>query len=132
MKPDLCVGLLVSTLITRLSPSSINDSASCVWHWHFFSLGMSTLYTLSWYNIMHAWKKIALTESLEQSLPGHLVDCVLINGWTATVFVRQPEHGAIFCTTGIDLAKLADGSSVHKLAEELVCEVYASRRELIG
>jgi len=81
---------------------------------------------------MHSWKKIALTESLEQSLPGHLVDCVLINGWTATVFVRHPEHGSLFCTTGIDLAKLPDSSSVHKLAEELVYEVYASRREMVG
>ena len=81
---------------------------------------------------MQSWKKIALTERLEQSLPGHLVDCVLINGWTATVFVRQPNHGSLFCTTGIDLAKLPDSSSVHKLAEELVYEVYASRREMVG
>ncbi|WP_431036916.1 hypothetical protein [Pseudomonas yamanorum] len=72
---------------------------------------------------MHSWKKISLTEDLEQSLPGHQVDCVLINGWTATVFIRQPEYGSMFCTTGIDLAKLVDGSSVRKLAEELVFEI---------
>ena len=81
---------------------------------------------------MHSWKKIALTESLKQNLPGHLVDCVLINGWTATVFVRQSERGSIFCATGIDLSKLTDGQSVHKLAEELLHEIDASRRELLG
>lgn len=98
----------------------------------FQQLHVNLISTPNQYTIMHSWKKIALTESLEQSLPGHLVDCVLINGWTATVLVRQPNHGSLFCTTGIDLAKLADDSSVHKLAEELVYEVYASRRELLG
>ena len=72
---------------------------------------------------MHSWKKISLTEGLEQSLPGYQVDCILINGWTATVFVRQPEHESLFCTTGINLAKLADSSSIQKLADELVFEI---------
>ncbi|KRP60339.1 hypothetical protein TU79_10910 [Pseudomonas trivialis] len=76
---------------------------------------------------MHCWKKISLTEDLERSLPGHQVDCVLINGWTATIFVRQPELGSMFCTTGIDLAKLANSESVHELAEELVFEIDMSR-----
>ncbi len=76
---------------------------------------------------MHCWKKISLTEDLERSLPGHQVDCILINGWTATVFVRQPEYGSMFCTTGIDLAKLANSASVHQLAEELVFEIDMSK-----
>lgn len=77
---------------------------------------------------MHSWKKISLTEGLERSLPGHQVDCVLINGWTATVFVRQPEYGSMFCTMGINLAKLADRSSVQRLAEDLVFEIDLASR----
>jgi hypothetical protein len=72
---------------------------------------------------MHSWKKISLTEGLQRNLPGHQVDCILINGWTATVFVRQLEHDSMFCTTGINLAKLADSSSIQKLADELVFEI---------
>ncbi|MCJ7958657.1 MAG: hypothetical protein MUW57_19465 [Pseudomonas sp.] len=76
---------------------------------------------------MHSWKKISLTEGLERNLPGHHVDCVLVNGWTATVFVRQPEHDSMFCTTGINLAKLADNSSIQQLTEELVFEIDMSK-----
>lgn len=74
-------------------------------------------------------EKNSLIEKLERSLPGQQVDCVLINGWIATVFVRQPEHGSMFCTTGINLADLEDGSSVYRLAEELIFEIDMSRRE---
>jgi hypothetical protein len=81
---------------------------------------------------MHSWKKISLTEGLEQSLPGHKVDCVLINGWTATVFVRQPDTESMFCTTGINLAKLADSSSVQQLAKEITFEVDMSRNRSAG
>jgi hypothetical protein len=87
---------------------------------------------LRWYVIMHSWKKISLTEGLERSLPGHQVDCILINGWTATVFVRQPEHESLFCTTGIDLAKLADSSSVQQLADEITFEVDMSKDRSAG
>lgn len=76
---------------------------------------------------MHSWKKISLTEGLERSLPGHQVDCILINGWTATVLVRPPKSDSMFCTTGINLAKLADSSSVQKLADEIIFEVDMSK-----
>ncbi|ONH50956.1 hypothetical protein BLL36_23900 [Pseudomonas cedrina subsp. cedrina] len=81
---------------------------------------------------MHTWKKISLTEDLERSLPGHQVDCILINGWTVTVFVRQPEYEAMFCTTGINLAKLADSSCVQKLAEEIAFEIDMSKGGIAG
>lgn len=81
---------------------------------------------------MHSWKKISLTEGLEKSLPGHQVDCVLINGWNATVFVRHPEHDSMFCTTGINLAELSDSSSVQKLADELIFEIDMSKAGKAG
>ncbi|KJZ58585.1 MULTISPECIES: hypothetical protein [Pseudomonas fluorescens group] len=76
---------------------------------------------------MHSWKKMSLTEGLERSLPGHQVDCILVNGWTATILVRQPDHDAMFCTTGINLATLADAPSIQKLADELVFEIDMSK-----
>lgn len=72
---------------------------------------------------MHSWKKISLTNGLEQSLPGYQVDCILINGWTATVFVRESKHTSIFCTTGINLANIVDISSIQQLTDELVFEI---------
>ncbi|CRM26571.1 MULTISPECIES: hypothetical protein [Pseudomonas] len=81
---------------------------------------------------MHSWKKISLTEDLQRSLPGHQVDCILINGWNATVFVRQLEHDSMFCTTGINLAQLTDNSSIQKLADELVFEIDMSKGGRVG
>lgn len=81
---------------------------------------------------MHSWKKISLTEGLELSLPEHKIDCVLINGWMATVFVRHPQNKSMFCTTGINLAKLADSSSIQQLADEIAFEVYMSKKRSGG
>lgn len=71
---------------------------------------------------MHSWKKMALVAELEQHLPNYQIDCVLVNAWTATIFITSKNDGSLFCTTGIDIAALGDSASISKIAEELSFE----------
>ncbi|MBD1554489.1 hypothetical protein [Pseudomonas typographi] len=70
---------------------------------------------------------MALIQQLELALPNHRIDCVLCQGWSATVLIATQSADEWFCTPGVALEPLSDQRDVSHLAQSLKYEMEMAR-----